>query len=97
MQVISPEAHNQNINKTVFVQSNLHDFIDKKQDKLGKPMNLGQKQFPGDHVFGTRVLANDWNAGKCITGEANTHQVRPDDDLGKTNKYGFRNIVKEGD
>jgi hypothetical protein len=23
--------------------------------------------------------------------------VRPDDDLGRTNKYGFRNITKEGD
>lgn len=23
--------------------------------------------------------------------------MRPDDDLGVTNKYGFRNIVKEGD
>jgi len=31
-------------------------------------MNLGQKQFPIDHAFGTRILANDWNAGKCIKG-----------------------------
>ena len=23
--------------------------------------------------------------------------MRPDDDLGRTNKYGFRNITKEGD
>jgi len=23
--------------------------------------------------------------------------VRPDDDLGRTNKFGFRNITKEGD
>jgi len=50
------------------VKSNLHDFIDKKEDKLGKPMNLGQRQFPESHVFGTRILANDWNAGKCLTG-----------------------------
>ena len=60
-------------------------------------MNLGQRQFPESHVFGTRILANDWNAGKCITGQANTYEVRPDDDLGHTNRHGFRNIVKEGD
>jgi len=29
--------------------------LDKKEDKLGKPMNLGQKQFPADRVFGARV------------------------------------------
>lgn len=71
--------------------------MDRKEDKLGLPANLGQKQFPPDHVFGVRVTSNQWNAGKCITGEANEHEVRPDDDLGRTNKYGFRNITKEGD
>lgn len=29
--------------------------MDKKDDKLGKPANLGQKQFPPDKVFGVRV------------------------------------------
>jgi hypothetical protein len=29
--------------------------MDKKDDKLGKPANLGQKQFPADKVFGVRV------------------------------------------
>jgi hypothetical protein len=81
----------------VFVKSNLHDFVDRKEDKLGLPANLGQKQFQAEHVFGVRVAGNEWNAGKCITGEANDYEVRPDDDLGRTNKYGFRNITKEGD
>ena len=83
--------------KTVFVKSNLQDYLDKKDDKLGKGMNLGQKQFPPDRVFGVRVESNEWDAGKCIKGEANSHEVRPDDDLGHTNRYGFRNITKEGD
>ena len=83
--------------KTVFVKSNLQDYLDKKDDKLGKGMNLGQKQFPPDRVFGVRVQSNEWDAGKCIKGEANEYEVRPDDNLGKTNKYGFRNITKEGD
>jgi hypothetical protein len=54
-QILNSEAHNQNVPKTVFVKSNLHDFIDKKEDKLGLPSNLGQKQFSPDHVFGVRV------------------------------------------
>lgn len=95
--MLHPEANNDNVPKTVFVKSNLHDFVDKKEDKLGLPANLGQRQFPPDHVFGVRVASNEWNAGKCITGEANEYEVRPDDDLGRTNKYGFRNITKEGD
>ncbi len=95
--VLHPEANSDNVQKTVFVKSNLHDFVDRKEDKLGLPANLGQKQFPADHVFGVRVASNEWNAGKCITGEANEYEVRPDDDLGRTNKYGFRNITKEGD
>jgi hypothetical protein len=45
-QILSPEAQGDTIAKTVFVKSNLHDFLDKKDDKLGKGMNLGQKQFP---------------------------------------------------
>lgn len=32
-----------------------------------------------------------------MRGEATEYEVRPDDDLGKSNRYGFRNIVKEGD
>ena len=54
--------------KTVFVKSNLHDYLDKKDDKLGKGMNLGQKQFPEDRVFGVRVEPNEWDAGKCLRG-----------------------------
>ena len=54
--------------KTVFVKINLQDYLDKKDDKLGKGMNLGQKQFPPERVFGVRVESNEWDAGKCIKG-----------------------------
>ena len=57
-QILNAEAHNQTAPKTVFVKSNLHDFIDRKEDKLGLPANLGQKQFSPDHVFGVRVEPN---------------------------------------
>lgn len=57
-QILSPEAHNEAVTKTVFVKSNLHDYLDRKDDKLGKPMNLGQKQFPPDRAFGVRVEPN---------------------------------------
>jgi hypothetical protein len=29
--------------------------MDKKDVKLGKSANLGQKQFPPDHVFGVKI------------------------------------------
>ena len=54
-QIMAPEAKSEEMPKTVFVKSNLQDFLDKKDDKLGKGMNLGQKQFPPDRVFGVRV------------------------------------------
>ena len=54
-QVMAPEANSETMPKTVFVKSNLQDFLDKKEDKLGRGMNLGQKQFPQEHVFGVRV------------------------------------------
>ncbi len=57
-QIMSVEAHNEAMPKTVFVKSHLQDFLDKKDDKLGKGMNLGQKQFPPDRVFGVRVEGN---------------------------------------
>ena len=67
-QVLSPESNIDKFPQTQFVKTNHHDFIDRKDDKLGKPMNLGQKQFPPDRVFGVRVEPNEWDAGKCIKG-----------------------------
>ena len=52
---MSPEAQNEKFPETKFVKSNLNDFAARKDDKLGKPANLGQKQFPQDHVFGVRI------------------------------------------
>lgn len=46
----------------------MNDFNARKDDKLGKPANLGQKQFPQEHVFGVRVEPNEWDAGKCLKG-----------------------------
>ncbi len=91
---MSPEAYNQKFPQTKFVKSNLNDFIARKDDKLGKPANLGQKQFPADHVFGVRIEPNEWDAGKCLKGEATEYEVRPDDNLGKSLRHGFRNITK---
>jgi hypothetical protein len=41
-QIMAPEAYSESMPKTVFVKSNLQDYLDKKDDKLGKGMNLGQ-------------------------------------------------------
>lgn len=65
---MAPQSYTDKFPQTKFVKSNLNDFNDKKDDKLGKPANLGQKQFPADKVFGVRVEPNQWNAGKCLKG-----------------------------
>lgn len=57
-QTIAPEANNHNFPETKLIKTNLNDFIDKKDNKLGKPANLGQKQFPPDYVFGVRIEPN---------------------------------------
>lgn len=36
-------------------------------------------------------------AGKCINGDGNLKDVKVDSDLGRTNRYGFRNTTREGD
>ena len=96
-QVISPESHDSNFPKTQLIQNNLHDYLDKKSDKLGKPANLGQKQLPPEHVYGMRIEANEWNAGKCLKGEATAYDVREDNDLGRCAKINCTNVPKPGD
>ena len=54
-QVISPEAHSSNFPETKLIKNNLNDYLDRKDNKHGKPANLGQKQFPADHVFEVRI------------------------------------------
>jgi hypothetical protein len=54
-QIMEPEGQNKNFPQTVFVSSHLNDFSAKRNDILGKPANLGQKQFPQDHAFGVRI------------------------------------------
>ena len=38
---------------------------------------------------------NIWNAAKCIHGEPNERELQPDQDLGKSNKTGCRNVVRK--
>jgi len=38
-----------------------------------------------------------WNAAKCIRGEATYQETKLDSGLGKSTKFGTRNITKQGD
>ena len=96
-QVMAPEASSDQFPETKLIKKNLNDFFDKKDNKLGKPANLGQKQLGSDHIYGMRIEANEWDAGKCLKGDANEYDVRQDDDLGRCSKIGSRNIPKQGD
>lgn len=57
-QVMAPESNSDKFPKTTVIKSNLNDYFDKKDSKLGKPANLGQKQLGPDHVYGMRIEAN---------------------------------------
>ncbi len=51
-----------------------------------------------DHVFGfTSKIKDEWDAAKCILGEASEKEVEVDRDLGKSVKFGYRNNPKPGD
>ena len=91
---MAPEANSENFPNTKFIKANQNDFINRKEDKLGMPANLGQKQFPAEHAFGVRIQPNEWDAGKCLKGEATQFEVREDLDLGRATKPGFRNTAK---
>jgi len=67
-QVMAPEANSENFPQTKFVKTNQNDFANRRDDKLGKSANLGQKQFPEGHAFGVRIEPNEWDAGKCLKG-----------------------------
>jgi hypothetical protein len=50
------------------------------------------------HSFGfTPKNKDEWDAKKCISGEPTLKEVLVDKNLGKTLKFGYRNIVKPGD
>lgn len=97
-QIMQPESQDNTFPDTKFVKTNYNDFVNLKEDKLGKPRNLGQnKDLPPDFVFGVRYEPNEWDAGKCIKGEATYKDVETDVDIGRATKPGFRNTPKEGD
>ncbi|KRX04848.1 hypothetical protein PPERSA_06482 [Pseudocohnilembus persalinus] len=86
--------------KTTIVKKKQEDFRNYKEDPLGQPKNQGQvNSYVGSQtVYGARPKNQDeWSVGNCIKGEATLKQALPDSDLGKTNKFGFRNTTKPGD
>ncbi len=62
--------------------------------------NIAQTQtkLKKGHAFGfTPNNKDEWDASKCISGEPTLKEVAIDDDLGRSNKFGYRNVVKPGD
>ncbi len=49
-------------------------------------------------MFGKSLQTKDpWNAAKCIRGEATLQEAKLDIGLGKSTKFGTRNLTKLGD
>lgn len=85
--------------KTVIVKKQVEDVRAVITDNLGQVKNLGQSQVPrpDDFVHGHKNDYTVWNAGKCITGEANEEQLKPDTDLGKSTKANCTNNVRRSE
>ena len=86
--------------ETELIQKNIEDFRDFQKNHLSKPRNLGQAYSLNDPdiVFGRYPPRTDeWNAGKCLQGEANWKETYIDDSLGHATRFGFRNKVQPGD
>lgn len=67
---------------------------------MGKPKNLGQitADFDENFVFGKSLQPKDvWNVAKCIRGEATYYEAKNDPSLGKSTRFGTRNVTKSGD
>ncbi|CAG9329019.1 unnamed protein product [Blepharisma stoltei] len=97
---LQPEKYGSTHPKTIIVQKTVEDFRSTAHEDLGKPRNLGQGKpnLPEDHAFGSSIhRKNEWTAKQCIHGQPNKREVQPDPDLGRTNRLGFRNTVKDGD
>ncbi len=63
--------------KTVIVKKVVEDVKAVTSDHLGAVKNLGQGQAARDpnFTYGSKNDYTAWNAGKCITGEANEKQL----------------------
>lgn len=73
----------------------VEDFKDTHTDELGRPRNLGlgARGLNVDHTFGMPSSKTiEWNAARCIHGNANEKEQQPDLDLGRCVKPGLRNI-----
>ena len=68
-------------------------------DHLGRVKNLGQGQVARgpDYVYGSKSDYTAWNAGKCITGEADDSQRAPDHDLGRSAKPNCTNNIRRSE
>ena len=63
----------------------MEDFKDTHTDELGRPRNLGlgARGLNVDHTFGMPSSKTiEWNAARCIHGNANEKEQQPDLDLG---------------
>lgn len=67
---MSPSHYDDRFPQTAIVKSNLNDYYGKKNSKIGKPQNLGQKQLSQNYIHGVRNESNEWNAKQCLYGRA---------------------------
>jgi len=97
---VQPDYAENEFPVTRLVKKNVEDYRNFHKEPIGMVKNIAQTQtkLKENHTFGyTPKNKDEWDAAKCIRGDPTIKEVQVDDDLGKTNKHGYRNIPKEGD
>lgn len=96
---LRPEVNGGSHPKTEIIQKTVEDYRNSNHEELGRSKNLGTGKLPvpENHIFGVPTYKEPWDAGQCIRGKPAANDLMPDKDLGKTNRFGFRNSVKDGD
>ena len=96
---LHPESFASSHPKTEIIKKTVEDFRNVTHEELGKSKNLGTGRLAAepDRIFGVPTYKEPWDAGQCIKGTPQQHELFPDKDLGKSNRFGFRNTVKTGD
>lgn len=96
---LNPLRDETNRASATIIDKRVEDFKSTNNDELGRVKNLGHGEKPGDgHVYGvpSRRFV-EWGAGRLIKGDYPEEEQRPDTDLGKSLRQGYRNLPDDVD
>lgn len=80
--------------KTSIVKMEVEAFKDVTQDALGQPKNYGygSRALGPDFAFGRKNKTDEWDAQRCMQGDYSLADQRPDANVAKATRPGYRNF-----